>query len=167
MSSTITLTGDWLANIGNRRQTTGTGNIGVYVTNGITVTAAQVGLGVIESLEIDPAGGYTFSYVASTGKVQAYVAGGAITPDGTITVDGSAAQINITGGQGAGVPVQIDVDTASAVLGKTTTTNRAATAAITGVTAAFTGSGTTASVAEVTSTTDLTSVVFNFRAYGR
>lgn len=72
MASTITLTGDWLVSIGNRNQTMGTGNLGIYATNGIAVSAGQVGLGVIQSLVIDPAAGYVFEWVASTGKVKAY-----------------------------------------------------------------------------------------------
>lgn len=72
MSSTMTLSGDWMISLGSRRQTLGTGNLGTYATNGIAVSAGQVGLGGIQSLVIDPAGGYVFEYVASTGKVKAY-----------------------------------------------------------------------------------------------
>lgn len=74
MAATFTLAGDWLLNVGNRTQTNGTGNLGVYATNGIAVTPSKVGLGAIDTFEVDPAGGYTFEYVASTGKVKAYVA---------------------------------------------------------------------------------------------
>jgi len=75
MASTISLTGDWLVSMGNRMQTSGTGNLGTYATSGIAVSAAQCGLGVLNSLIIDPAGGYVFEYVASTGKVMAYWTG--------------------------------------------------------------------------------------------
>lgn len=75
MASTLTLSGDWLISLGNRSQTSGTGNLGTYATAGIAVSAAQVGLGTINSLVIDPAGGYVFEYVASTGKVKAYWTG--------------------------------------------------------------------------------------------
>lgn len=163
MSSTITLSGDWLINIGSRNQTKGTGNLGVYATGGIAVSAAQVGLGTIDSLVVDPAGGYIFAYDATTGKVLAYSSAASITPAGTI--DGSAAKVNITGGQGAGVALQIDVDTSSAVIGKTTATDRAAAAAITGLT--FSGSGASASMSEVADTTNLAGVTFNWRAIGR
>lgn len=77
MASTMTLSGDWLISMGSRTQTRGTGNLGTYATNGIAVSAAQVGLGTIDSLVVDPAGGYVFEYVASTGKVKAYWTGAA------------------------------------------------------------------------------------------
>src|SRR5688572_11065618 len=97
MASTITLTGDWMVSMGNRRQTSGTGNLGTYSTNGIAVTAAQVGLGRIDSLVIDPAGGYIFEYVASTGKVKAYVHSGfaAHTHDLVIIGGQAAATTNV------------------------------------------------------------------------
>ena len=75
MAATITLAGDWMISLGNKRQTSGTGNLGTYATNGVAITAAQCGLGVLNDLIIDPAGGYVFSYVASTGKVLAYWTG--------------------------------------------------------------------------------------------
>jgi hypothetical protein len=77
MASTISLTGDWMISIGNRRQTVGTGNLGTYATAGIAVSAAQLGLGSITSFLPRPAGGYVFEYVASTGKVKAYWTGAA------------------------------------------------------------------------------------------
>jgi len=73
MASTITLTGDWLVSVGNRKQTKGTGNLGTYATGGIAVTPAQVGLGIIDSFIVNPAGGYVFTY--SAGKVLAYWTG--------------------------------------------------------------------------------------------
>lgn len=75
MASTITLTGDWLVSVGNRKQTKGTGNLGTYATAGIAVTPAQLGLGQIDSLIINPAGGYVFTYSPSAGKVLAYWTG--------------------------------------------------------------------------------------------
>lgn len=162
MSATFSLTGDWLVSLGNKRQTSGTGNLGVYATDGVAVSAAQLGLGRIDSLVIDPAGGYIFEYVASTGKVKAYSSAASVTPSGTI--DGTAAKITLVGGQAAGVAVQITPDTASAVLGKTTATDRDAAAPITGLT--FTGDGASASMSEVVDTTNLAGVTFNFRAVG-
>jgi hypothetical protein len=73
MASTISLTGDWMISLGNKRQSFGTGNLGTSATNGIAVTPTQVGLGVIEDLVVDPAAGYVFEYVKATGKVKAYV----------------------------------------------------------------------------------------------
>lgn len=99
MASTITLTGDWLASVGNKYQTNGTGNLGTYATNGVAVSANQVGLGVLEQLIIEPAGGYTFEWVKSTGKVKAYYVAG-FTPAGTNStsaVTGTAAAQTFTG----------------------------------------------------------------------
>lgn len=75
MASTLTLSGDWMISLGNRRQTSGTGNLGTYETAGIAVAASQAGLGQLNSLVVDPAGGYVFEYVPSTGKVKAYWTG--------------------------------------------------------------------------------------------
>lgn len=80
MASTITLTGDWLTSLGNRRMTHGTGNLGTYAANGIAVSANQLGLGVIDSFSIDSAGGYVFRYDAAAGKVMAYQSDDAVDP---------------------------------------------------------------------------------------
>jgi len=75
MASTITLAGDWLTTTGNRQHTHGTGNLGTYAANGVVVSPNQVGLGLIDDLEISPAGGYVFEYDKANGKVKAYEAG--------------------------------------------------------------------------------------------
>lgn len=124
MASTVTLTGDWMQSLGNRRATSGTLNLGnPYAADGIAVTAAQVGLGVIEDLQVMPCGGYTFEYVKSSGKVKAYRAGNDV-PD-----------VVVTGGQGAGTALQMTPDTAAGVLGKTAATTRTIPGATFGLTA--------------------------------
>lgn len=158
MGLTITLTGDWLANIGNRMQTNGTGNLGTYATGGIAVTAANLGLGRIDSLVIDPAGGYTFEWVRSTGKIKAYQLSGfsAHTHDFVVIGGQSAATDNVM--QVAGT------DT----IGKEEATNRtiagADSATKGGVVAASSASG--AAGDEVTASTNLSGVTFNWRAVG-
>lgn len=159
MASTITLTGDWMISLGNRFQTTGTGNLGTYATNGIAVTAAQLGLGTIYSLVIDPAGGYLFEYVASTGKIKAYVHGGFASHTHDILVKGgqSAATTNVV--QVAGT------DT----LGKEQATDRTivGTASATkGGVVALASDGGGSPGAEVTASTNLAGVTFNWRAIG-
>lgn len=73
MASTITLAGDWMTSLGNRRMVHATGNLGnPYATGGIAVAASQFGLGQLEALVIEAAGGYVFEWVASTGKIKAY-----------------------------------------------------------------------------------------------
>lgn len=75
MASSFTLAGDWLSANGNKLQTQGTGNLGTYATNGIAVTANQVGLGVIEDLQVMPAAGYVFEFDKTNLKVKAFEAG--------------------------------------------------------------------------------------------
>jgi hypothetical protein len=148
MASTISLTGDWLVSFGNKYQTAGTGNLGTYATNGVAVTAAQVGLGTIESLVIDPAGGYVFEWDKAAGKVKAYR---------------SAAHTHV-----------LHFQTSAAANAVTAAANSLRTAAaafdVAGV-ADSTGEGgvVTAAqgvLAEVTTSTDLSSVTFRFRAVG-
>lgn len=157
MPSTITLTGDWLANIGNRMETYGTGNLGTYATGGVAVTAAQVGLGTIYSMEIDPAGGYTFSYNATTKKILAYAASsGSFTVTGTNT----APTISLAGTHTTNT-ISITAGGALAAADDGSHTG------ITGVQApVFTADAAAVSVAEVDTSTDLAAVVFNFRAIG-
>lgn len=157
MASTISLTGDWLSSAGNSRSSKGTGNLGVYATGGITITAAQVGLGRLSSLIVDPAGGYLFEYVASTGKVKAYYGNGGL-------VD-HTHDILLIGGITATEPVAaFGGDT----LGKNAATNRtiagAASATKGGVVTS--GAGSAGAGVEVTNAVDLSGITFNFRASG-
>lgn len=191
MASTISLTGDWLVNIGNRNQTEGTGNLGTYATNGVAVTAAQVGLGTIDSLIIDPAAGYVFEWVKSTGKVKAYRSA-AFTPAGTVaapvfTGDALAAHrhdLYIATGATDSANTRVN-----AVTGELSITDAALTIAgiaaasgaaggIVDVTAgtpagtnsapAFTGTAVAqGALAEVSNAVDLASITFRFRAIGR
>jgi len=167
MASTITLTGDWLVNIGNRNQTEGTGNLGTYATNGVAVTAGQVGLGVIDSLIIDPAGGYVFEWDKTNGKVKAYRSAG-FTPAGTIAVTDGA--VTVTGGA-LGAAIGINPDSDAGVLSKAAATNRTipqATFGIAATTAALTGTAVAAAaLVEVANAVNLASVTFRFRAVGR
>lgn len=155
MASTITLSGDWLFSIGNERMTKGTGNLGTYATGGIAVTPTQVGLGVIDSLTIDPAGGYTFFYSASAGKVLAYESA-AFTPAGT----NSAPTITTTTNAGTTEPMYTNAGALTQTTGAT---------GITGVQApTFTGTAVAAAaLAEVGNGVDLSGTTFTFRALGR
>ena len=159
MASAITLAGDWLTSLGNRRQTMGTGNLGtLYAAGGIAVSPTQVGLGAIDSLAIQPAGGYVFEYVPSTGKVKAYLSGLA---SGTI----SAPDVTVTGGQAAGPALQITPDSAAGVLGKTTATDRVIPGGTFGIGAqTFTGSNVGFTEAGAI---NLSAITFTFVAIGR
>ena len=87
----MTLAGDWLTSLGNRRMTQGTGNVGTYTSGGIAVTPKQCGLGLIEFIDIDSAGGYVFRYDAANAKIMAYQSDDAVDPlDEVGSVDLSA-----------------------------------------------------------------------------
>ncbi len=157
MASTITLTGDWLVNIGNRMQTSGTGNLGTYATGGIAVTAAQVGLGTINSFVVDPAGGYSFAYSASTGKVLAYFGNGGLVAHTHDLLLKNAAVVNATTtAVNAGTNL-LGANTGSDI----TVTGSGANGGIVAVSAGSAGAGT-----EVTTSTNLAGITFNWRAIG-
>jgi hypothetical protein len=106
---------------------------------------------------VDPAGGYTFSWSASTGKVLAYAASsGSFTATGTNsapTISAAGTHTTNTLSRTAGGAIALADDS--------TTTG------ITGVQApVFTGSAVSVSVAEVSTNTNLAGVTFNFRAIG-
>lgn len=158
MASTITLAGDWMVSLGNKRQTSGTGNLGTYATSGVAVTANQVGLGVVDAIVIDPAGGYVFDYVKSTGKVLAYVGGGATAAH--------THDLLIIGGRIASTTNDI-AHYATDILGKEAATNATiagADSATKGGVVAAAASGTAGT--EVTNATSLSGITFNWRAIG-
>lgn len=166
MPSTITLTGDWLANIGNKRQVNGTGNLGTYATNGVAVTATQVGLGVIEQLIIEPAGGYVFSWDKDNGKVLAYRTA-TLTPAGTNSQP--TFTVNASGAIGASMEVGLSADSAAATFegGTGITAQRILTTTSPVAAPTFTGTATTAAaLAEVGNAVNLAAVTFRFSATG-
>jgi len=79
MAATITVVGDMIS-LGNRRMTTGTGNLGTYTATGVAVTPQKFMLGQISSLNIESAGGYVFRYDAANGKIMAYQSDDAVDP---------------------------------------------------------------------------------------
>src|SRR4051812_46876948 len=83
MAATVTLSGDWLQNIGSINQTTGTLTLGTYATGGVSVTPAMLGLGAFVGNPRFIAAGYTFSYDSDNQKVLAYRSAG-FTPAGTV-----------------------------------------------------------------------------------
>lgn len=80
MASTITLDRDYLINIGNRNMTKGTGNLGTYESGGVAVTPKQLGLGLIEHMDIASVNGYIFNWDKATGKILAYQSDDAVDP---------------------------------------------------------------------------------------
>jgi hypothetical protein len=170
MASTITLSGDWLHSIGDRLMTAGTGNLGnPYATDGIAVSAAQCGLGVIDSLEVDPVGGYIFSYVKSTGKVKAFAASGTVTggtvADHThdmIVIGGGTIAANSTAGlSSADALVKVAVTDKTVVGADSATKGGVKAASVT-----ISNMAATISAAEC-GAIDLSTTTFNWRAYGK
>lgn len=151
MASTVTLAGDWLESVGNKRATSGTINLGIYATNGVAVSAAQVGLGVIDRLDIQPTGGYVFEYIPSTGKVKAYRRD-AHTHDLSLknaaVADGATTRVNAgTNLLGANTGGDLTIAGAGANGGVANSTQ--------------------APLAEVSNAVDISSIVAQFRATGR
>lgn len=70
MASSMTVSDKYA--VGNKLQRNGTGNLGTYATNGVAVSASQLGLSVIDELMVHSAGGYVFEWDKANGKVKCY-----------------------------------------------------------------------------------------------
>lgn len=70
-----------------------------YATGGDTLTAAQLGLGRIKQIQIDAIGPYDYAYNATTGKVQAFWTGAALS--------GVLAEVTATTNLSA-IPAQVE-----------------------------------------------------------
>lgn len=84
---TVSLPGDWLTSDGNRRRAFGTFTFSnSYTTGGESLTPAMVGLGIIDSLDINQGiGGLIFRWDKANQKVLAfYPTGGATASPGAI-----------------------------------------------------------------------------------
>ncbi len=159
MAATITI-GQYI-NAGSENIRTGTGNLGAYVNTGgnygVAVTPNQFGLGRISNLVIDDAGGYRFTYVASTGRIIAYGSGG---------VADHSHDLLIIGGQ-APASTAATAYYATDIFGKEAVTDKT----IAGSASATKGGVVANSVAssggvEVLNAVDISAAVFNWRAYG-
>lgn len=138
-------------------ETEGTGNLGSYVTNGVAVTAADCGLGVLDDLVVYPAGGYTFEFDKDNLKVLAYRA-----PAQTHNHD-----LLVIGGQAAASTDAVQAAAGDAILGKEEAANvtiaKADVATKGGVVSETLAA---AALSEVGNVTDLSSAVFRWRARG-
>ncbi len=150
MGLTVTLAGDWLSNIGNRRAIEGTITFdSSYPTGGESLTAANIGLGVLKRIQFNPVSGYILTYDYANQKVLVYAAGGAALPS-----------VVVTGGQSAGEALQITPDSNSGVLGKVAATTRTIPGATFGLVASGGAAG------EVANLTNLSTLVVEFWAEG-
>jgi hypothetical protein len=92
MAATVTLDQDGRFVRGARAVRTGTINLGTYAATGIAVAASDFGLSQLKTLQIEPAGGYVFTYNPATSKVLAYQSAGSAAPMGEVgSTDISAA----------------------------------------------------------------------------
>lgn len=149
MALTVSLTGDWLSSLGNRKAASGKITFdSSYTTGGLSLTAANVGLSSIERIEFNSDSGYTMAYDYTNKKVQVFVDGG------------NLPTVTVTGGQAAGPALQITPDSAAGVLGKTTATNRVIPGATFGLTAV------PSAQLEVAATTNLSTLAVEFWAVG-
>jgi hypothetical protein len=161
MALTVGLTGDWLGSQGNKRTSHGTLTFdSSYPTGGEPLTAANVGLGVIESIQFNPVSGYTFEYDHANEKVLVYVGSGGVAAHDH--------DLRIMGGQAAAT-TNVAAHYATDILGKEAATDaviagsaQATKGGVVPNTASASGSG-----AEVTAAEDLSSVVVEFFAVGR
>lgn len=161
MPATITLTGDYTISLGSTAMTFGTGNLGAYVNtggnHGVAVTPTAFGLGVITNLVIDPAGGYNFVYVPSTGRIKAYGNGG---------VAAHAHDLLIKGGQAA-ASTAATAYYATDILGKEAITDKTIAGSASATKGGVVATSVTSSGGnEVLDAVSLTSAVFNWRCFG-
>jgi hypothetical protein len=102
MPTAFTIAADGRGVAGDKFVRRGTGNLGVYATNGVAFTKAQLDLPVkVSDIDVDNAGGYIFEVVSLTntgGLIKAYrdnsVATAAALPEVANAVDLSATTFN-------------------------------------------------------------------------
>ena len=74
MALTITRTGDWMMSFGDRSATKVTLAFGnPYTSGGESLTATDLGLSQVDIVDIQPKGGYLFSYDYANKKVLVHV----------------------------------------------------------------------------------------------
>lgn len=90
MPLTVALSGDWMTSLGNKRQTHGTITFdSSYLTGGEAITAAMLGLGLLENLQLKQGeDGLVASWDRSAGTIQLFDEAGA---DGPLSEVGSTS----------------------------------------------------------------------------
>jgi len=165
MAATITLSGDWLQNVGSCSQTSGTLTLGTYATGGVSVLAKDLGLGSFIGTPQFSADGYVLAYDLSTSKVLAYRSAG-FTPAGTI----SKPTFTVTKGAIlASSELGLSADAATATVNNNTIASTLALTTNSPVgTPTLTGTAVAAAaLVEVANGVDLAAVVVDFVAYGK
>jgi hypothetical protein len=174
MALSVSLTGDWLQNIGSVQQTVGSITFDdSYATGGESLTPAMVGLGEIIGLSIiQGEDGYVAKWDKANQKILLYRSAG-FTPAGTNGTSAVTGNVTVVGGT-LGEATGINPDSNAGVLSKAAATNRTipiATylgAAPTAGAQTFTGTAVAAgALVQVASGVDVSGVVINFIAIGR
>jgi hypothetical protein len=75
MATTITINRNLTRYSGGKVTTGGTGNLGATYSARGTVLANKFGLGVMDVLKVQPAGGYVFVHDSANTQIDAYEAG--------------------------------------------------------------------------------------------
>ena len=158
---------------GTTRGSAGTLNLGTYATGGVSLRKADLGFGVsLESIQIQPSGGYQPEYDYTNDKI--IVRGGPGIAAHTHTVAGHTHDIKVIGGQAAA-----GTQAAAVYGGDTLGKEQAANATIAGSASSTKGgvvstslttdantAGTVAALGEIPNATDLSAVSFKFEAKG-
>lgn len=168
MGLTVTLAGDWLSSLGSKRAVNGKITFdSSYPTGGESLTPANIGLGVIDSITFNQGeDGYVFKYNFSTSKVMAFRTA-TLTPAGTVAKP--TFTVAASGAIGTDMGIGLSADAASATVegGVGISAERVLTTTSPVGAPAFTGAATTAAaLAEVGNTVDLSNVVVEFMAIG-
>jgi len=168
MALTFTLSGDWQGNVGNQRYVQGTLAFdSSYPTGGESLTAANIGLRVIEQIDVQPRSGYVFDYNYTDSLLLVYRTG-TVTPAGTLSTPSFAIASSASASATYKLTVSAD-STVAVVAGDSLTAARTLSGTYSPVgVPTFTGNATTAAaLAEVGNTTDLSTLTgVRFRAVG-
>lgn len=140
-----------------------------YPTGGESLTAANVGLQKIDSIDFDATAGFVFQYDFTNSKVLVYQSA-TVTPTGTLSKP--TFTVAASGAIGTGMEVGLSADAATATFegGTGISAERILTTTSPVGTPTFTGGATTAAaLAEVDAATDLSVLLASvrFRAWGR
>lgn len=149
MALTVTLSGDWLQNLGSRQAVSGVITFdSSYASGGESLVPANIGLGVIERITFNHGeDGYVFKYNYSTQKVMVY------------TPSKPTFTVNSSGAIGSSMEIGLSADSASATVEGGTGITSARTLTTTSPVAAPV-------LEEVAASANLSAVVVEFYAIG-
>jgi hypothetical protein len=159
MALTITLSGDWQGNVGAQRHVRGTIAFdSSYPTGGESLTAANIGLRVVDFIEVTARSGYVFEYDYTNSSLLVYRTA-TVTPAGTLSTPSFAIASSASASATYKLTVSAD-STVAVIAGDSLTAARTLSGTYSPVgVPTFTGNATTAAaLAEVGNTTDLSAL---------